>query len=74
MVMLGGGTDILRGVTGLAGGDGAGPWLAGWVEQGAARVLEQPEAVAGHGQAAPAAGGAVQDGPGLLAGRGSWAS
>ena len=24
MVMLGGGTDILRGVTGLAGGDGAG--------------------------------------------------
>jgi hypothetical protein len=34
----------------------------GWVEQGAAQVLEA-EAVWGHGHAAPAAGGPVQDGP-----------
>ena len=63
MVMLGGGTDILGAVVVLAGGDGAWPELAGRVEQRAAQVLQQPQAVAGHGQAAPAAGGAVQDGP-----------
>src|SRR5262252_2229598 len=63
MVMLGGGADILGAVVVPGGGDGAWPELAGRVEQGAAQVLEQPEPVAGHGQAAPAAGGPVQDGP-----------
>lgn len=63
MVMLGGGTDILRGVSGLAGGDGAWTELAGRFDQGTAQVLEQTEAIAGHGQAAPAAGGPVEDGP-----------
>src|SRR6266699_4842491 len=63
MVMLGGGTDILGTVVVPGGGDGAWPELAGRVEQRAAQVLQQPEAVAGHGEAAPAAGGAVQDGP-----------
>src|ERR1700750_3183467 len=63
MVMLSGGCDILGAVVVPDGCDGAWPELAGRVEQGAAQVLQQPEAVAGHGQAAPAAGGAVQDGP-----------
>src|SRR5205814_141216 len=62
MVMLGGGTDVLGAVV-VPGGDGAWPELAGRVEQGAAQVLRQPQPVAGHGQAAPAAGSAVQDGP-----------
>jgi hypothetical protein len=35
------------------------PELAWRVEQGAAQVLEQAQAVGGHGQAAPAAGGPV---------------
>ena len=63
MVMLGDGTDILGTFVVLSGGDGAWPQLAGRVEQRAAQVLQQAEAVAGHGQAAPAAGGAVQDCP-----------
>ena len=48
---------------GLAGGDGAWPELAGWFEQRAAQVLQRAQAVGGHGQAAPAAGGPVQYGP-----------
>ena len=63
MVMLGGGSDILGAVVVPCGGDSAWPELAGRVEQGAAQILQQPESVAGHGQAAPAAGGPVQDGP-----------
>jgi hypothetical protein len=63
MVMLGGGSDIPGAVVVPCGGNSAWPELAGRVEQGAAQVLQQPEAVAGHGQAAPAAGGAVQHGP-----------
>ena len=63
MVMLSGGCDILGAVVVPGGGDGAWPQLAGRFEQRAAQVLEQPQAVAGHGQAAPAAGGPVQDGP-----------
>src|SRR5215467_13237809 len=63
MVMLGGGADILGAVVVPGRGDGAWPELARRVEQRAAQVLEQPESVAGHGQAAPAAGGAVQHGP-----------
>jgi len=63
MMMLGGGADILGAVVVSGGGDGAWPELAGRVEQRAAQVLQQPEPVAGHGQAAPAAGGPVQDGP-----------
>src|SRR5689334_19893388 len=61
--MLGGSADILGVVVVPGRGDGAWPELAGRVEQGAAQVLQQPEPVGGHGQAAPAAGGAVQDGP-----------
>jgi hypothetical protein len=45
------------------GGYGAWPQLAGWFEQRVAQVLEQLEAVVGHGQAAPAAGGLVENGP-----------
>jgi hypothetical protein len=63
MVMLGGGADILGAVAVPGGGYGAWPELAGRVEQGAAQVLQQPEPVAGHGQAAPAAGSTVQHGP-----------
>ena len=62
-VVMSGGADILGAFVVLGGGYGAGPELAGRVEHGAAQVLEQPRAVAGQGQAAPAAGGAVQDGP-----------
>jgi hypothetical protein len=63
MVMLGGGADIFGALVVPRGGYGAWPELAGRVEQGAAQVLEQPQAVAGHGQTQPAAGGAVKDGP-----------
>src|SRR5689334_5082088 len=63
MVMLGGGADILGAFVVRGGCDGARPELAGRVEQGPAQVLQQAQAVGGHGQAAPAAGSAVQDGP-----------
>src|SRR5215471_18244188 len=63
MVMLGDSTDILRAVVVPGGGNGWWPELARWFEERAAQVLEEAEAVAGHGQAAPAPGGAVQDGP-----------
>ena len=63
MLMLGGGCDSrVRAV-----GRGFGGWLrpepAGRSEQEAAQVLQQAQAVGGHGQAAPAAGGPVQHGP-----------
>ena len=60
MVMLGGGADILGALVVPGGGDGAWPELAGRVEQRAAQVLQQPQAVRGHGQAAPAAGSPVR--------------
>ena len=63
MVMLGDGTDISGAVTGLARGDGAWPQRGGRVEQGTAQVLQQPQPVAGHRQASPAAGGPVEHGP-----------
>jgi S-adenosyl methyltransferase len=63
MVVLGDSADILGGINGLAGGDGAWPELAGRVKHGAVQVLQQAQAAAGHGQAASAAGGPVQDGP-----------
>jgi hypothetical protein len=63
MGMLGGGADILGAFAGPCGGYGARPELAGRLEQRAAQVLQQPEAVGGHGQAAPAAGGAVEHSP-----------
>src|SRR5437868_14201060 len=63
MVMLGGGTDILGTFVVPGGGYGARPELAGRFEQRPAQILEETEPVAGHGQAAPSAGGAVQDGP-----------
>src|SRR5260370_17202807 len=56
MIRLGDGADSFAGVGWLAGGDGAWPELAWWVEQGAAQVLEQPQAVRGHGEAAPRPG------------------
>src|SRR5579863_10105889 len=63
IVMLGGGSDIF-GVFGVwCGGYLAWPELAGWFEQRAAEILQVTQAVAGHGQAAPAAGGAVEDCP-----------
>ena len=61
MVMLSDGADILGAL--VVPGGGSWPELAGRVQQRAAQVLQQPEAVAGHGQAAPAAGGPVQHGP-----------
>jgi hypothetical protein len=64
MVMLGGGCDIPGAVIVLGLGYGAWPELAGRFEQRPAQVLQEAQAVAGHGQAAPAAGGAVQHGPG----------
>jgi hypothetical protein len=56
------GSEILGAVVFSGGGDGDGAWpkLAGRLEQRAALVLEQTQAIAGHGQAA---GGAVEDGP-----------
>ena len=63
MVMLGGSADILGALVGPRGGYGARPELAGRVEQRAAQVLQQPEAVSRDCQAAPAAGGPVQDCP-----------
>ena len=63
MVRLGDGTDSFGVIFGLGDGDGAWPQLGGRFEQGPAQVLEVPEPVGGHGQAAPAAGGPVQDGP-----------
>jgi hypothetical protein len=44
MIRLGDGADGFRTVGGLAGG-GAWPELAGWFEQGATQVLEQPQAI-----------------------------
>src|SRR5258707_15805520 len=63
MVRLGGGTDSFGTVSDLGGGDGGWPQLGGWVEQRPAQVLELAQSGGGHGEAAPAAGGAVQDGP-----------
>ena len=37
--------------------------MAGWLEERTAQVLEQPQAVGGHGQTSPAAGGPVEHGP-----------
>jgi hypothetical protein len=63
MVMLSGSADIPGAVVVPGGGYGARPELARRFEQGAAQVLKQAQAAGGHGQAAPAAGGAVQEGP-----------
>src|SRR5438552_15858516 len=42
MIRLGDGADSSGAVGGLAGGGGAWPELAGWFEQRAAQVLQQP--------------------------------
>ena len=63
MIRLGDGADSFGAAGGLAGGDGAWPQLGGRFEQGAAQVLQEAQPVAGHGQAAPAGRGPVQDGP-----------
>src|SRR5215831_3494162 len=56
-VRLRGGPD------GVGLGGGAWPQPAGRAEQRAAQVLRQPQPVGGHGEPAPAAGGAAQHGP-----------
>jgi hypothetical protein len=61
-VRLGSGSDSLGLVFRLGDGGRARPELAWRVEQGPAQVL-QPQAVAGHGEAAPSAGGPVEHGP-----------
>src|SRR6266516_5600532 len=63
MVRLGGGSDSFGVIVGVSGGDGAWPQLGGRFEQRPAQVLELAQACGGHGEAAPAAGGAVEDGP-----------
>src|SRR5260370_13126712 len=63
MVRLGDGTDSFGVIFGLSGGHGAWPQLGGWIEQRAAQVLELAQPGGGHREAAPAAGGPVQDGP-----------
>ena len=51
--MLGDGTDIMKGVSVFDGGYCAWPELAGRVEQGAAQVLQEAQAVVMGGLAAP---------------------
>src|SRR5260221_12272897 len=63
MVRLGGGTDSFGTVSDLGGGHGAWPQLGGGIEQRPAQVLELAQPGGGHGEAAPAAGGAVEHGP-----------
>src|SRR5438105_8307374 len=63
MVILGDGCDSFWLIILRVAGNGAWPQLAGWFEQRAAQVLQQAQAVGGHGQPAPAAGGPVEDGP-----------
>src|SRR5260370_15788296 len=63
MVRLGGGSDSFGTVSDLGGGHGAWPQLGGGIKQRPAQVLELAQSGGCHGEAAPAAGGAVQDGP-----------
>src|SRR5258708_16626100 len=63
MVRLGGGTDSFGTVSDLGGGHGAWPQLGGGIKQRPAQVLELAQSGGCHGEAAPAAGGAGQDGP-----------
>src|SRR5438034_9809490 len=63
MVRLGGGSDSFGAVSDLSGGHGAWSQLGGRVEQRAAQVLQLAQPGGGHGEAAPAAGGPVEDGP-----------
>jgi hypothetical protein len=77
MVRLGDGSDSFGTVSDLSGGYGAWPQLGRRLEQTAAQVLELAEPGGGHGEAAPAAGGPVQDGPdqgeaASLAGKPAW--
>ena len=53
-VRLGGRSDSFGLIVGLGCCDSAWPQLAGRFEQRAAQVLEQPQPVTGHGEAAPA--------------------
>src|SRR5215831_654938 len=63
MGRLCGGSDSFWLIIGLGRCDGAWPQLAGWFEQRATQVLQEPQAIWGHGQAAPAAGSPVEHGP-----------
>ena len=62
-VTLCGGADSFRAARGLAGSDSAWPEPAGWFEHRPAQVLQKPQPVGGHGQAAPADRGTVEDSP-----------
>src|SRR6476620_2573483 len=53
---FGGGASGVRGVLG--------PQLPGWLQQAAAQVLQLAQPGGGHGESAPAAGCAVEHGPG----------
>src|SRR5215475_7184734 len=57
------GSDSFWLIIGLGRCDGAWPQLTGWFEQRATQVLQEPQAIWGHGQAASAAGGPVEHGP-----------
>src|SRR5712691_12979823 len=63
MVRLGGSSDSFGAVSDLSRGHAAWPQLGGWIEQRATQVLELAQPGGGHGEAAPAAGGPVEDGP-----------
>ncbi len=63
MVRLGDSADSFGTARDLSGGYGGWPQLGRRFEQRAAQVLELAEPGGGHGEAAPAAGGPVQDGP-----------
>src|SRR5712692_518498 len=63
MVRLGGSSDSFGAVSDLSRGHAAWPQLGGWIEQRATQVLELAQPGGGHREAAPAAGGPVQDGP-----------
>jgi hypothetical protein len=63
MVRLRDRSDSFWDVAGRGLGYGAWPELAGWVEQRAAQILQEPEAGCGHGQPAPVGRGPVEDGP-----------
>src|ERR1700751_3476087 len=58
-----GGADGFGGAGGGVRG-GLGLQLPGWLQQAAAQVLELAQPGGGHGESAPAAGCAVEHGPG----------
>jgi hypothetical protein len=63
MIRLCSGSDSFWLIIGLGRRDSGWPQLTGWFEQRAAQVLQEPQAIWGHSQAAPAAGSPVEHGP-----------